>query len=355
VSEKAAVKIFYPKNFRKAFAAFLDEKKYYKVFILCDEHTNDLCLPVLIRESPAVLPAIIIKIYAGEEHKNLQAAEYVWKRLTEENADRKSLLINLGGGMVCDLGGFVAATYKRGIDFIHIPTTLLAQSDAAIGGKQGIDFLHYKNQVGVFRQPSAIFLFDEFLSTVPPDQLKSGFAEIVKHAFIAGGKFRKRVYEISDLAHADWNPLIEESAGLKKAVVEKDPYEKGLRKVLNFGHTIGHAVESLLLLKKIETLHGFCVAIGMIGELYLSTVVCGLSFRKRDEATDFIRKHFPLLSFGEDDIDLIIGLMRQDKKNSEGKIKMVLLEKFGQPVIDCEVNEKMIREALQFILHLYQA
>jgi len=305
-----------------------------------------------MNEIPELAQAIVIKIYAGEGHKNIQALEYVWKRLTEENADRNAVLINLGGGMICDLGGFAAGTYKRGIDFIHVPTTLLGLVDAAIGGKQGIDFLHFKNQIGVFKNPD-VFIHPSFLLTLPEEQMRSGFAEVVKHALIAGGKFWKQVRVIESMKEVNWKPLIEESISLKVAVTEVDPMEKKFRKVLNFGHTIGHAIESVLLSNNQNTLHGFCVAAGMIGELYLSSIIGGLSPKKRDEALSFIKKHFPLLSFSENDFDAILSFMKQDKKNHGGKIRMVLLKKFGEPKIDCEVDEVMIREALNFMIRSY--
>lgn len=354
MKEKYSGEKFFSKSFGKKFSSFLRQEKYSQHFILCDDNTNISCLPVLITEVPETAPAIVIKVYAGEENKNLQALEYVWKRLSEEHADRRAVLINLGGGMICDLGGFAAATYKRGIDFVHVPTSLLGQADAAVGGKQGIDFLNYKNQLGVFTLPAAIFVHESFLLTLPEEQMKSGFAEIVKHALIVGGKFWKEVRVISNLKEVNWSPLIEKSLEAKSAVVEKDPREKNLRKVLNFGHTIGHAIESFLLGKKEKTLHGFCVAAGMIGELYLSSIICGLSLKKRDEAFALIKKHFPRPGIAEDDFDEIIRLMEQDKKNSAGKIRMVLLRKPGEPEIDCNADEILIREALHYTLHFYE-
>lgn len=341
-------------NNAEGLSSFLKDKNYSAHFILTDDNTHKHCLPVFTDNfrGRAFDPETggIIKIYAGEQHKNIQAVEYVWKRLSEANADRNSVLINLGGGMVCDLGGFAAATYKRGIDFIHVPTSLLAMCDAAIGGKQGIDFLNFKNQVGVFESPRRVFINDGFLKTLPQEQLVSGFAEVVKHAFIAGGKFRKSVMEIDDLAKVRWKKIISASIDLKLSVVNRDPFEKNFRKVLNFGHTIGHALESFLLDKKLSPLHGNCVAAGMIGELYLSCICCGLSDKKREEAVSFIKSFFPKINFDEADISTIISLMKQDKKNSGGKIKMVLLEKFGKPMIDQEVDEMLIEEALRFVL-----
>jgi 3-dehydroquinate synthase len=267
----------FTKNFSGELSRFLKKKKYSNHFILVDDHTVNYCLPVLLREVAALESSSIIEIFSGEAFKNIETAEHVWEQLTERHADRRSVLINLGGGMVCDLGGFVAGTYKRGIDFIHIPTTLLSQSDAAYGGKQAIDFLNYKNQVGIFKDPAGIFVSTVFLDSLPAEQVNNGFAEVVKHGLLAGGELWKKIHTIRNLEDVKWKELVRDSIKVKLAVVEKDPFETGLRKILNFGHTIGHAIETNLMNKGEETLHGFCIAAGMIGELFLSHTVCGLS------------------------------------------------------------------------------
>jgi len=350
---KSSPEIIPVKNFTKKVSAFLNKKKYSGVFILTDDNTYKYCLPVLLgseKRNDLLESATTIKVYASEQHKNLQAAEYIWKRLTEENAGRNSVLLNLGGGMIGDLGGFAAATFKRGIDFIHLPTTLLAMCDASIGGKQGIDFNHYKNQVGFFKNPEVIFINEDFLKTLAADELVSGFAEVVKHALIAGGKFWKEIEAIEKIEEVAWKQIISESIDLKLSVVQKDPQERNYRKVLNLGHTIGHALETFLLNKYQRTLHGHCVAAGMMGELFLSEVCCGLPVKKRKSATEVIVRHFPKVHFTGDDIDSLIALMRQDKKNSSGKINMSLLEDFGKPVINQDVSGVLINEALQYML-----
>ncbi|MEO5673598.1 MAG: 3-dehydroquinate synthase [Chitinophagales bacterium] len=353
MKDKNAGKKVFSKSFGKKFSSFLEEKKYTKHFLLCDDNTHVSCLPVLLSEIPEMAAASVIKIYDGEEHKNIYAVEYVWEKLTGENADRNAVLINLGGGMVCDLGGFAAATFKRGIDFIHVPTTLLSMADAAVGGKQGIDFMNYKNQIGVFKMPAAIFIHESFLLTLPEEQLKSGFAEIIKHALLAGGKFWKEILELPSLKEINWVNIIEQSLAAKAAVVEKDPYEKSIRKVLNFGHTIGHAIESFQLSKNQNTHHGFCIAAGMMGELYLSSLLCGLSLKKRDQALAVIKNIFPPPAIAADDFEQILDFMKHDKKNSGGKIQFVLLEGIGEPRIECPVNEIMIMESLRFISSSY--
>jgi 3-dehydroquinate synthase len=332
---------------------FLEKKKYSQPFILTDENTGRFCLPFLLEEVPALNEAHVITVYAGEKNKTLAAAEYVWKQLTEKNADRKAVLLNLGGGLVGDLGGFAASTYKRGIEFIHLPTSLLAQVDASIGGKQGIDFLHYKNQIGVFRLPAAVFTDQRFLQTLPEEQLLSGFAEVIKHALLAGGKLWKKTSAVSDLKEVDWENTIRQSMEVKLSVVEADPEEKNLRKILNFGHTLGHAMESFLLGKGEDPLHGHCVAAGMMGELFLSRIVCGLPEDEMQSAARFIAGMFPALNWGENDFESILQWMKQDKKNENGKIRFVLLEKIGQSVMDREADEGQIDEALRFILSAY--
>ncbi|HUM47397.1 MAG TPA: 3-dehydroquinate synthase [Chitinophagales bacterium] len=345
--------IFY-KKFSEEFSSFLSEKKYSSHFILVDDNTVNSCLPVFFHEISILKTAKVIEIFSGESFKNIETVQQVWEQLTEQNADRRSVLINLGGGMVGDLGGFAAGTYKRGIDFIHVPTTVLSQVDAAYGGKQGIDFQHFKNQVGIFRNPVATFVNVEFLKTLPPEQLTNGFAEVVKHGLLAGGKFWKQIHAIDNLSTANWKKIVRDSAAIKLSVVEKDPFEKGLRKILNFGHTIGHAVETNLLNRGEEVLHGYCIAAGMIGELFLSQQLCGFSEKKMLEVISFIRNHFPSINMDASFDEEVLNLMKQDKKNRDGRIQFALLQKIGEPVIGVEGDEQLIRQSLDYIRSIYQ-
>ncbi|MEP7129335.1 MAG: 3-dehydroquinate synthase [Chitinophagales bacterium] len=347
-------KNIFHKNFSKALSNFLSKKKYTAHFILVDDQTVNHCLPVLFNEVEELKSANIIEIFSGESFKNIETTQQVWEQLTEQNADRKSVLINLGGGMVCDLGGFAAATYKRGIDFIHVPTTVLSQVDAAYGGKQGIDFQHFKNQVGVFKTPAATFVNIDFLKTLPAEQLTNGFAEVVKHGLLAGGKFWKKIKAINDLSFVDWKRIVRDSSGIKLAVVEKDPLEKDLRKILNFGHTIGHAVESNLLNRGEEVLHGFCIAAGMMGELFLSQQLCGFPEKKMQQVNKFIRHHFPVVNMDAAFDETILNLMKQDKKNRDGRIQFALLQNIGEPVIGVEADEQLIRRSLDYIREMYK-
>lgn len=345
--------IFHNK-FSQSFAAFLSAKKYTTCFILADDQTVNYCLPVLLKKVDALKSARVIEIFSGESFKNIDSTQQVWESLTEQNADRHAVLINLGGGMVCDLGGFAAATYKRGIDFIHVPTTLLSQVDAAYGGKQGIDFNHFKNQVGIFRNPAAIFVHVEFLNTLPKEQWVNGFAELVKHGLLAGGKYWKQLKDIEDLAAVNWKKTVRDSAGIKLAVVEKDPLEKDLRKILNFGHTIGHAIETNLLSRGEAVLHGYCIAAGMIGELFLSQQLCGFPQKKMLQIIDLLRRHFPAVNMNTDFDERLLELMKQDKKNKAGRIQFALLQDIGEPVIGIEADEQMIRNSLDYIRSTYE-
>ncbi|MBA3647731.1 MAG: 3-dehydroquinate synthase [Chitinophagales bacterium] len=349
VKQNQTRKNIFSKNFRKEVLNFLTKKNYSKLFILVDDNTSKLCLPACLNVFESFNEHVVIEIPSGEQHKNLDTAKQVWKELTETNADRNAVLINLGGGVVCDLGGFAAGTYKRGINFIHIPTTLLAQVDAAYGGKQGIDFLNYKNQVGIFQNPAATFVNTEFLKTLPLEETVNGFAEVIKHGLLSGGEFWKRVTAIKKLQDVDWKKIVSDSIEIKLSVTEKDPNEKGLRKILNFGHTIGHAVESALISTGIRTLHGYCVAAGMIGELYLSLKVCGFPPKKMNKVVSFIRSHFPPIDLAGIASENLQQLMLHDKKNSYGRIQFSLLKNIGEPVINVEVKDEEISNAIKFL------
>ncbi len=342
------------KNFSQSFADFLSAKKYSTCFILADDQTVNFCLPVLLKEVEILKSARVIEIFSGESFKNIETTQQVWEFLTEQNADRHAVLINLGGGMVCDLGGFAAATYKRGIDFIHVPTTLLSQVDAAYGGKQGIDFNHFKNQVGVFRDPAAIFTNVAFLESLPKEQWVNGFAEVVKHGLLAGGKYWKQLKDVEDLAAVNWKKRVRASAGIKLAVVEKDPLERDLRKILNFGHTIGHAIETHLLSRGEAVLHGYCIAAGMIGELFLSQQLCGFPEKKIVQVMDLLKRHFPVVNMNTEFDERLLELMKQDKKNKAGRIQFALLQNIGEPVIGIEADELMIRRSLDYIRSIYE-
>lgn len=328
-----------------ALEAWLRDHPYSGVAVLTDENTKKHCYPLL---KPALPRHTLITIKSGEAHKNLETCTTIWQKLTEARLDRKGLVLNLGGGVIGDMGGFCAATYKRGIDFVQIPTTLLSQVDASVGGKLGIDFNGYKNHVGVFREPAWVLVGTSFLQTLSPREVRSGFAEIVKHCLIADaamwGTIRRR-----DLEQQRWEELVPHSVRIKQGVVAQDPTEKGWRKVLNFGHTVGHAVESYFLADpKRRLLHGEAIAVGMIAEAYLSARRGLLPEKDLGQVEEFIYSVYGKVNLEPADAEAIAPLALQDKKNQGGKIQCVLLRGVGQPVIDQPISLKDIKEALQY-------
>lgn len=317
------------------------------VVVLTDTNTRHLCLPVFQNLIAAQAHSLhYITIPAGEPNKNLEQLSSIWQGLTLAGAGRDALLICLGGGMVTDIGGFAASTYKRGIDVVHIPTTLLAMVDAAIGGKTGIDFQHYKNHVGTFYPPEKVLIFNNFLNTLPDRQIKAGFAEVVKYALISGQPLP--VFPQSSQSE-QWLDIIRASANSKTEIVEKDPIEIGLRKTLNFGHTVGHALESYALAQGLDLLHGEAVAAGMLSEIWLS-----LQFTQPTSIilTNYIAAYsqlFDKLPFGPESIDDLVSRMRHDKKNSGSQYMFVLLGSDGKAVWDVPVDEPRVRQSLEFM------
>lgn len=332
----------------------LEEKKYSNVFILTDENTGKHCLPRLLESLPASFSYDLIEVSAGEESKNIDFCIGIWKMLLDFGAERNSLLINLGGGVVTDMGGFAASTYKRGIDFIQIPTTLLSQVDASIGGKTGIDLDSVKNIIGTFTQPQAVFINIDFLNTLGKRQLISGFAEMVKHAFIFDADYFQEIKHF-DFDHPDMRS-IHRSVEIKNEVVTQDPKESGLRKILNFGHTIGHAVETYSLDNDEDSLlHGEAIAIGMICEAYLSHKYNGLGLVELQEIVRFVRKVFPDYELRSESFSDLIEVMKNDKKNSSGKIGFSLLTKISHCSYNHYLEEDKIKEALSFYQELVKS
>ena len=267
--------------------------------------------------------------------------------MTESGFDRKSMIINLGGGVACDMGGFCASTYKRGIRFINIPTTLLSQVDASVGGKLGIDFNGYKNHIGVFNIPEVVMISDAFLPTLPHDELRSGYAEVIKHGLIRNEYYFESL-RANGWEDQDWSAIIEKSISIKREVVEKDPKENGLRKILNFGHTVGHAVESFYLDTDKHLLHGEAIAIGMMAEAYLSRKLLGLLPKELDIITEFLLHVFDTVEIPDGDWAGIAELCFQDKKNVGKVINCSLLNKIGSCDYDIPVSSENIIESLSF-------
>ncbi len=321
------------------------------IFVLVDSNTHDYCLPKFLeRLENGDITVEVMEMPDGEEHKTIDICSGVWGALSEYHADRKSLLINLGGGVVTDLGGFVASTYMRGISYINIPTSLLAMVDASVGGKTGVDLGALKNQVGVINEGEMVGIDTSFLDTLPQKEMVSGFAEMLKHGLIYSQSYWHTLTHLENLDLSDLDRLIHESVVIKNEVVTSDPTEQGLRKILNFGHTLGHAIESYFLEhpEKTALLHGEAIALGMILESYLSTKVCDLSPSELDKINEGILKTFTKVEITKQDQEHIIELLIHDKKNSHGVVKFVLLEAIGQPKIDCVVSNELILEAFEY-------
>lgn len=315
-------------------------------FILVEENTRKNCLShLLASERSSLQNAKIIEISKGEKHKNLETFAKIINELSVNNADRNSLLINLGGGMVCDIGGFSAACYKRGIDFINIPTSLLAMVDAAHGGKTGVDFNNFKNQIGVFAPAKMVVVDVDFLKTLPDDQILSGFSEMIKMALITSDDFWNAIKQADLNKVKSLEPLITESIREKLRIVEKDPTEKNIRKILNFGHTFGHAFETFALENGTELLHGYAVAMGMLCELWLSEKMLNFDAAKRQEISEFILSKYPKFEIQTNDFERLFAILLQDKKNSTNEIKPVLLEKIGHPRYDLICSKEVCLEA----------
>ncbi|EDP95815.1 putative 3-dehydroquinate synthase [Kordia algicida OT-1] len=296
------------------------------------------------------IPVEVIEIPAGEINKNIETCTGVWNVLSELDADRKSLMINVGGGVVTDLGGFVASTFKRGISYINVPTTLLSMVDASVGGKTGVDLGTLKNQIGVINTPEMVLIDTSFLATLPANEMRSGLAEMLKHGLIYDEAYWKKMIDLSNFTLEDLDGLIYESVVIKNNVVTEDPKENGLRKILNFGHTLGHAIESYFLTHETKEtlLHGEAIAIGMVLASYISNKQEGFSSEKLDEIKHVIIDMYGKVEFENADYETIIDLMKYDKKNSHGNINFVLLSDIGAPVLDKIVPNTTILEAFQF-------
>lgn len=334
-------------------SAFLNSYQNQKIFLLVDENTLKHCVTTLITQVSALENVEIIEVESGEGNKVLDVCYQIWKTLSEYKAERTSLLINLGGGVITDMGGFVASTFKRGIDFINIPTTLLSQIDASVGGKVGVDFEGLKNMVGVFNEPQQVFIYPQFLSTLDKRQMLSGYAEALKHALIKDDKYWKKLKDGMLSDSAKWQNLIESSVNIKNNIVLNDFKEAGERKLLNFGHTVGHAIESYSLENDENALfHGEAVVIGMICEAYISTKKATLTTEELKEITTTLLTFYPKYEIESKQYHFYIELMKQDKKNENNNINCTLLNKIGEGVIDGEVEVELIIDALNYYTEL---
>lgn len=325
-------------------------KTYDRIFVLTDTTTVDLCLP-LLKESQVLTTAPTIVIGATDTHKSVESLTEVWRLLGEGGASRHSLLVNLGGGMVTDLGGFAASTFKRGIDFINIPTTLLAMVDAAVGGKTGINFNGLKNEVGVFNESKAVVVDTNFLRTLDAENLNSGYAEMLKHSLLCNEEMwaEHLRFDLSDPDYAVLQKLVADSIHVKERIVTEDPHEKGIRKALNLGHTAGHAFESLSLETQHPWLHGYAVAWGLAAELYLSAVLKGFPKDKMRQTINFVRQHYGGFNFSCKQYDKLFNFMLHDKKNVGGIINFTLLGGIGDIRLDCHADKDLLFEVFDFL------
>ena len=341
-------KVIISTNLESSLTSAVSECERDRTFVLVDETTEKLCLP-LIAGFDCVRGAKIITIGATDEHKTLESLAHVWECLQHGGATRHSLMINLGGGMVTDLGGFAASTFKRGINYINIPTTLLSMVDASVGGKTGINFGGLKNEIGVFNNARSVILDTTFLKTLDHENIHSGYAEMLKHGLIATEAMWAKLVNF-DLAASDYQQLsrmLADSVQVKERIVEQDPTEKGLRKALNLGHTVGHAFESLAL-QRHPILHGYAVAYGLVCELYLSCIKTGFPVDKMRQTVRFINENYGQMTITCDDYPTLLELMTHDKKNVAGEINFTLLGGVGDIRINQIATKEEIFEALDF-------
>lgn len=343
----------YPIHFNEeayqALNTHLQNNSYSSIFVIVDNNTNEFCLPNFLPLLETDVAIEIIEFEAGEENKNIETCVQIWNVLTELGADRKSLVINLGGGVVTDLGGFVASTFKRGIDFIHIPTTLLSMVDASVGGKNGVDLGSLKNQIGVINVPLMVLIDTQYLETVPQTEMRSGLAEMLKHGLIYDRAYWNQFLDLAAIDYADFDALIYRSVEIKNEIVTQDPTEKNIRKALNFGHTLGHAIESYFLesTEKTTLLHGEAIAVGMILESFIAMKKGLLTQADYVEIKNCIQSTYDAIVFNEEDIDPILALLIHDKKNEYGTIQFALIEGIGAIKINQAVENELIIEAFE--------
>ena len=343
--------VTYPVHFHKEsykeLSNLIEEKNYSKLFILVDENTFENCYPKFIPNLETDKTIEVIEIESGEINKNLDTCIGVWNAITELGGDRKSLLITLGGGVITDLGGFVASCFKRGIDFVNIPTTLLSMVDASVGGKTGVDLGVLKNQIGLFANPEMVIVDTDYLTTVTEREIKSGTAEIIKYGLTYDVKLFN---EIKDNKNLNINDLIFRSVEIKNEVVLQDPKEQNLRKILNFGHTLGHAIESFYLESedKENLTHGEAIAIGMVCESYMSYKLLNFPKEKVNDVKAVVLSTYNRTNLIKEDFSTIMELLKHDKKNVNGQVNFVLLNDYEDFKIDCKVQEDLIIESMEY-------
>ncbi len=341
--------IYFNEKAYEALNLHLSNNKYSNIFVIVDSNTNEYCLPKLLPYIETDLDVEIIEFEAGEENKNIDTCVEIWKVLTELGGDRKSLVINLGGGVVTDLGGFVASTFKRGVDFIHIPTTLLSMVDASVGGKNGVDLGNLKNQIGVINVPTMVLIDTQYLETVPQNEMRSGLAEMLKHGLIYDKNYWEQFLDLNAIDFETLDELIHRSVVIKNEIVKQDPTEKNIRKALNFGHTLGHAIESYFLENENKTtlLHGEAIAVGMVLESYISLEKGLITEAEYNQIKNTIMSIYEDVVFTQEDIEPILELLIHDKKNEYGSIQFALIEGIGKIKINQSVDNELILQAFE--------
>ena len=359
-----AQKVIFSEQLERTLETAIGECHPDRLFVLTDDNTRRLCWPV-VKDYGCLAAAQLITIPAGDEHKNLTSLSHVWEQLQQGGATRHSLMVCLGGGMVTDLGGFAASTFKRGIAFINIPTTLLAMVDASVGGKTGINFCGLKNEVGVFSEAQAVIICTRFLQTLDKQNVLSGYAEMLKHGLISNKEHWAELlrFPIENLNRQDVEDtsdgqdpsgglasLLARSVAVKERIVVADPHEQGLRKALNLGHTIGHAIEEWSFKPTPNPLlHGYAVAYGLVGELYLSAVKCHFPTDRLRQTVQFVREHYGTPAITCNDYPALLRLMTHDKKNTAGTINFTLLADIGELQLNQSATDEEICEALDFL------
>jgi 3-dehydroquinate synthase len=345
---KNVSEIYFDEDGFKQLFTFLEKKySHSKIILIGDTNTKEFCVPVFTENIPILKNASVLEIIPGEAHKSLETCDQLWQQLLKLKADRKSVIINLGGGVVCDVGGFIASTFMRGIDFIHVPTTLLAMADAAAGGKNGINFSGIKNLIGTFKSPEAVLISSVFLKTLPERHIRSGFAEVIKHTLIADREKWNGLKKIQSFTNVNWIPCIHDSIAIKNKIVQTDFRDENNRRTLNFGHTIGHALESYSLKHHLDPmLHGEAVAAGMVVELFISKKMLNFPENSLNEICKFIQYHFADVGVRNFDIHELIDFIQSDKKNEHSEFNFVLLRDIAKPVINQHPDISVIREAI---------
>lgn len=329
---------------------YIRQNQHTQLVVMADQNTYTYCYDYVVSSLELEIPPLVFTFPPGEKNKNLSTCQDAWNFLLQHQIDKNALVLNLGGGTVTDLGGFVAATYQRGIKYIHIPTSLLAMVDASVGGKTGIDFQGIKNQIGVVSLPQMVLIDTYFLNTLAKDQLHSGIAEVLKHGLIASESYWKKVTSEKLDATTDWLPIVYQSVEIKNEIVSQDPNENSIRKYLNFGHTLGHAIEAFSLSQNQQypLTHGHAVAIGLILAAYLSVKKLEFSETVVNQLVRTYHQYYSPIEFSKSDIEQVLEWMKYDKKNRNKQARFVLLKAVGQPVLDCEIEVSLVQEAFAF-------